>query len=110
MIFGQKNGEKMAKAIILLEQFLAGMDSECFETYSKTKTSKSKKTFPVRNFFLGLTRFLAKMVRKLPNWKYLKFLHEKIKVVENLTGDHFYVFDIEFRRKKLPTRHLEFFL
>ena len=55
---------------------LVGIDSEYLETYFKTKISKSK-VFPITKFFLGLSRFLAKIVKK---WQSQKFL------VENFFG------------------------
>ena len=51
---------------------LVGIDSECLETYFKTKISKSK-NFSITEFFLGLSHFLAKIVKK---WKSQKILVE----------------------------------
>ena len=51
--------------------FLVGIDSECFETYFKTKISKSKIFTRHKIFFLGICHFLIKIVKK---WKSQKFL------------------------------------
>ena len=61
VIFGPKNREKMAKSKILVEKiFLVGIDSECFETYFKTKISKSKIFSRVKFFSWDLVVFRPK--------------------------------------------------
>ena len=55
VFFGQddQNSEKMAKSKNFCRKiFFAGIDSECYETYFKTKISKSK-IFPITNFIPG---------------------------------------------------------
>ena len=52
----QKIVKKMAKSKNFVKIFLFGIDSECFETYFKTKISKSK-FFPITNFFWDLVIF-----------------------------------------------------
>ena len=61
---------------ILVEKFfLVGIDSECFETYFKTKIS-NRESFPCKFFFLGLSRFSAKMAKLAKKWQRQKILVE----------------------------------
>ena len=66
--FWAKNGEKMAKSKILVENFFVGIDLECFETYFKTKSSNSK-IFLIAKFFLGLSHFFISVDSSSKIWK-----------------------------------------
>ena len=82
---------------ILVEIFLVGIDSVCFETYFKTKISNLK-IFAVKIFFCDLVIFSS-----------LWTVHRKFEKIEvpgrknqscrEFDGDHFYILDIEFGRK-----------
>ena len=62
-----KQVKKLLSQKILVEKnFLVGNDSECFETYFKTKISKSK-FFSHYKLFVGLSHFLPKMTQIVEN-------------------------------------------
>ena len=79
VIFGSKmvkNENFWSKKI-----FLVGIDSECFETYFKTKIPKSK-IFSRVKFFCGTLFFSAKMTKIVEKWQSQKNLVEKFFLVE----------------------------